>query len=312
MKVSVVVPVYNVEKYIKQCIYSICNQTYKNLEIIVINDGSSDNSVQIIKEIDDNRIKIIEQENKGLSVARNVGVEYSTGNYILFVDSDDYLENKEAIEEMCIIAQKDNSDIVVGNAIKFYEDNSIQEIYRERNFFYRRRITSAKYLIDSIKSNSFRVEVCLNLYSASLIKNNNIFFKPGIKHEDELFTPQVFALSNTISIYPKNFYMYRQRVGSIMHSNKDINRGNDLILICSELLEKMNEISNNKNVIKLFENRIFNLLIDTLIVYDIIKIPINLKILMLKKSVNFNQFILHLIMFLNFKFYMNILKKKVE
>ena len=92
-KVSVIVPVYNVEKYLKQCLDSIVNQTYKNLEIIIVNDGTKDNSMKIVEEyLQDKRIKVINKENGGLSSARNRGIEEATGEYISFVDSDDYID----------------------------------------------------------------------------------------------------------------------------------------------------------------------------------------------------------------------------
>ena len=93
-KVSVIVPVYNVGKYLEECLNSIINQTYKNIEMVIVNDGSTDNSLDIIEKFKnkDNRIKLINQINKGVSVARNIGLLNSTGNYIFFVDPDDYIE----------------------------------------------------------------------------------------------------------------------------------------------------------------------------------------------------------------------------
>ena len=92
LKISVIVPVYNVEKYLKQCLDSIVNQTYKNLEIIIVNDGTKDNSMKIVEEyLQDKRIKVINKENGGLSSARNIGIKEATGDYISFIDSDDYI-----------------------------------------------------------------------------------------------------------------------------------------------------------------------------------------------------------------------------
>ena len=105
-KVSIIVPVYNAEKYLIRCVDSIINQTYKNLEIILINDGSIDNSLEIMKKykVIDNRIIIIDKKNEGVSIARNVGIKSSSGKYICFVDSDDYIENN-------MIQILDNGDI---------------------------------------------------------------------------------------------------------------------------------------------------------------------------------------------------------
>ena len=113
IKVSVIVPVYNVEKYIRQCLESIINQTYKNLEIIVVNDGTKDNSMKIVEEyLSDERIKVINKENGGIASARNRGIDEATGEYISFVDSDDWLElnTYEKLVEIIV-----DEDIIVFN-----------------------------------------------------------------------------------------------------------------------------------------------------------------------------------------------------
>ena len=117
---SVVVPVYNVEEYIYECIESILNQDIDGVEIIVINDGSTDNSLKIVKSFNDERIRIIDKENGGLSSARNVGLKEAVGEYVIFIDSDDYLKDKSVLAEMYNLAKKNNSDIVAGNFYKKY------------------------------------------------------------------------------------------------------------------------------------------------------------------------------------------------
>ena len=122
MKVSIIVPVYNMEKRLNKCLDSIINQTYKNIEIIVINDGSKDNSLDIIKSYHDDRIKIINQDNQGISVARNNGIKASSGDYLCFVDSDDYIETN-MIDELVNKISIDKSDIVVCDYYMFDETN---------------------------------------------------------------------------------------------------------------------------------------------------------------------------------------------
>ncbi len=114
LKISIVIPVYNVEKYLHQCLKSVINQTYKNLEIICINDGSKDNSLNILNEYlkKDNRIIIVNQKNSGVSSARNKGIRLSTGDFISFIDSDDYLDLN--VYEKCVQRIiRDNSDIII-------------------------------------------------------------------------------------------------------------------------------------------------------------------------------------------------------
>lgn len=117
-KISVIIPVYNVERYLRECLDSIINQTHRNLEIICIDDGSPDNSINILKDYSkiDNRIFIKQQQNSGLSKARNEGIKISTGKYLIFVDSDDWLP-LDAIELLYKKIKKENSDIVIGGRI---------------------------------------------------------------------------------------------------------------------------------------------------------------------------------------------------
>lgn len=113
-KVSIIIPVYNREKYISRCISSVINQTYKNLEIIIVDDGSTDDSLNIVRSFDDNRLKIIESENKGVSNARNIGIQNASGKYIMFVDSDDYILD-EMVENFVREMEETDADLVCGN-----------------------------------------------------------------------------------------------------------------------------------------------------------------------------------------------------
>ena len=115
MKISIIVPIYNVEKYIKQCLLSILEQSYKNLEIILVNDGTQDSSMEIIKSyLLDSRIKVINKENGGLSSARNRGLEIATGDYVAFIDSDDWIR-VDKLMELYNIIQNEKLDFIIGN-----------------------------------------------------------------------------------------------------------------------------------------------------------------------------------------------------
>ena len=119
-KISLIVPVYNTSKYLRKCLDSLITQTYKDIEIIVINDGSIDNSEEIIKLYRDKRLKYISKKNEGIGKTRNLGIENATGNYIAFVDSDDYLD-KNFCKKMIKKADEDNCDIVICN---YFEDRN--------------------------------------------------------------------------------------------------------------------------------------------------------------------------------------------
>ena len=135
-KVSVIIPVYNVEKYISRCLESLANQTLKDLEILIVNDGSTDNSRSIIEKYlkkHSLRIKYFEKQNGGLSSARNYGLKYATGEYIAFLDSDDYVE-KDMYEDMYKIAKKDDADMVECDFLWEWENTELQwEKYKDKN-----------------------------------------------------------------------------------------------------------------------------------------------------------------------------------
>lgn len=130
IKISVIIPVYNVEKYLTQCINSVISQSYRNLEIILIDDGSSDNSSQMCDDFarQDSRIKVIHKINGGLSSARNAGIKIATGDYLLFLDSDDYWDSVDAMKECAEVCTKSHPDVVMFGYKKFYQIESRTEV----------------------------------------------------------------------------------------------------------------------------------------------------------------------------------------
>lgn len=209
MKVSVIIPVYNVEKYIRQCLESVINQTLKDIEIIIINDGTRDNSMEIVEEyISDERIKIINKKNGGLSSARNTGILVAQGKYICFIDSDDFIE-KSMIEELYNIIEEKNFDVVDSDI--FLYDNKTHEIKERKNKEY------LKIEKGLILWERYNVEVWNKIYRKSFLLDNNIFFEEGIIHEDDLFSIKILSSTNKIGHINKSFYYYRiNRSGSIM------------------------------------------------------------------------------------------------
>lgn len=244
MKISIIVPVYNVENYVEQCLRSICNQTINDIEIIIVNDGSEDNSISKIKEIKDYRIKIINQKNKGLSSARNTGLKYAIGDYIAFVDSDDFVGINTAYEDMYNIALKDNSDVVSGDAVWYYSESDRRIKEKSKNFIYDTPINGEEFLLTVLRANAIYVPVWFNLYKRDFLINNNLLFKEGVYHEDEWFTHRVLLKAERISIYNKQFYMYRQqRPGSITNTLSE-KRYLDIIQSCFENEKQLININN--------------------------------------------------------------------
>ena len=205
--VSIIVPIYNVEKYLRRCIDSILNQTFKDFELILVNDGSTDNCEDICKgyEAKDKRIKYFYQNNSGVSVARNKGIENSCGKYIQFIDSDDYID-KNFLEVIVDRFNKDNSDIVF---IGFYNEYNNGEIYKEK--YYDTSITSnsiQEYCLKLYKSDLFGY-TCCKTFKSSIVKKFNIRFNVKMNYcEDELFTCDYCNHIKRMSIENRTLYHY--------------------------------------------------------------------------------------------------------
>lgn len=216
--VSIIIPVYNVEQYIRKALYSVIRQSYTNLEIIIVNDCSPDNSLAICKELleEDNRITIIDRKvNGGLSQARNDGIEAASGKYIYFFDSDDFLDEK-AIEKMVLKAEKEELDILGINAKIWERDNCTNYI----NCSYPDNILCGEdYLVRMIKTDHIYEPVWLYLYRLDIIKENNLRFAKGRLFEDEVWTSQILLISKRVSYLDYAGYNYLKREGSITTSS---------------------------------------------------------------------------------------------
>ena len=209
-KISVVVPIYKVEKYLSECIESVLNQSYKNLEIILVDDGSPDNSGKIADEYatKDGRIKVIHKINGGLSDARNAGIEVATGDYIMFLDSDDLL-TADACKVLEEKIEKENADYVIGNYINCQEDGTLWEkpifnLEKYKTF----RLNVKDYTDSFFIMNS---SACNKIFDLNFIKNLNLKFEVGLPAEDAIFTTYCFIKSEKVYYIPDIIYIYRQR-----------------------------------------------------------------------------------------------------
>lgn len=210
--VSVIVPVYNVEKFLCKCINSIINQSYKNLEIILINDGSTDNSTSICHEYKkkDCRIKLVEKVNGGLSEARNFGIDISNGAYLSFVDSDDYIHPQMIESMMSKIIEKDADIIVCGHTIVDI-NGQIQSKVRDNNKTYLYNSAKALNLILEDKNiNSFAWD---KIYKKILFKN--LRYPIGRTFEDTAFTYKLFQRAKVVIQLNKSYYYYVNRADSL-------------------------------------------------------------------------------------------------
>lgn len=219
MKVSVIIPVYNVRLYLERCVQSVIRQTYKDLEIILVDDGSKDNSGELCDQLalSDQRIRVIHQENQGLSGARNTGIRLATGEYIIFLDSDDEWLLDDGLE---VLMQKGD----VGNDLIIFKNVHIWHGHE--------RTATADYDIDRIaampdaksvfsylvESQQFRMSACFLLVRRMLLIDNEIYFPKGFISEDVFWSLHLWQCVKTIAILNMDFYAYYHRENSISTS----------------------------------------------------------------------------------------------
>lgn len=242
IKVSVIIPVYNNESYIEKCIKSLLQQNMKNIEFIFVNDGSTDNSFNIInnyREID-NRIKLINKKNGGVSSARNLGIKYAVGEYIGFVDSDDTI-NKQMYQDLYYNAKKYNVDIVMCSAVIMDSNGTktLEKIDVRKNIKISNIINNEREFIQVSGS------VWKGIYRSNLIKKNNILFPLDLPlSEDKLFNMEAIRLANSFMYIDKYYYNYTYNSESAVRKyNKNML---DIIIRCKLAQDKW-LIENNKN-----------------------------------------------------------------
>ena len=222
-KVSVIVPIYNVEDYIKRCIDSLLKQTLKDIEILLVNDGATDSSGIIAKEYSlkyPQKIIYLEKENGGLSDARNFGIKYASGDYIAFLDADDY-SDPETYEEMYNKAINENSDYVECDFIWEYQNKSKSDIRIEYK--------DKKEMFTNV-----RVVAWNKLIKKELITENNLLFSKGLRYEDTEFTYKLISYIKKFSYVSKKFIHYTQRSNSIANNQNKNNR--DIFVIFDNII----------------------------------------------------------------------------
>ncbi len=210
--ISIIIPVYNVEKYLKECVDSVRKQTYKNLEIILIDDGSKDNSEKLCDELakEDNRIKVIHKENGGLSDARNVGIENATGEYIQFIDSDDFVE-KDMIEILHNDICQEKADVSMCSLYLYKDGEKTTDASYKREIFNKEQVLKEILLDERVRSYAWN-----KMFKKSLFES--IRFPKGKVFEDIYTMSTIFQKANKIVFNDIPLYYYRQREGSILHN----------------------------------------------------------------------------------------------
>lgn len=218
--ISVIIPVYNVEKYLRQCVDSVLAQTYQNIEIILVDDGSTDNSGEICEDYTskDKRIKVIHQKNAGLSEARNRGFNSANGEYVYFLDSDDWIK----AETLYALAQKayhDNADIIFFDSMCFEDSEKgyqIPQRYIRKHEYSTNKGLTVFEQMQTYKE--FHSAVPLLFFRKTFLVESGIQFYPGILYEDMLFTFEVLTKANKVAQCKEPFYQRRYRNQSITQS----------------------------------------------------------------------------------------------
>ena len=224
-RVSVIIPVYNVEKYLRECLDSIVNQTLREIEIICVNDGSTDGSPEILREYGekDCRITIISQENRGISSARNHGADIASGEYFYFMDGDDILE-RDALSRLYQLSEEKSLDVLYFDGKSFFETEELKEIKKNYITYYARKgdyscvMTGPQMLHEMIAMDEYRSSLCLQFISSVHYRQENLRFEEGIIGEDNIFTFQCIMPAHRVYHMKEAFFHRRVRGNSVMTS----------------------------------------------------------------------------------------------
>ncbi len=263
IKISIIVPVYNVEKYLNRCLDSLVNQTFKDIEIIIVNDGSPDNSQQIIDEYKNKYPKLIKafvKENGGVSSAKNFGLRHASGEYVLFIDSDDYV-NINMIEKMYDVAYKENSDMVICNVYDVFEKNN-KIVRYSNNFIGNTNIYENKKIIFNRPANWNK------LIKKSLF--NYFEFELDKWYEDMRVSIKLYLLCKKITFIDEPLYYYVTHENSIMN-NKNISKNYQIIDAFDDIINYYKE----NNLYDEFKEEINFLAIDHIFISASVRIIIN-------------------------------------
>jgi glycosyltransferase involved in cell wall biosynthesis len=255
IKISVVIPIYNSEKYIEQCLDSIINQTLEDIEIICVNDGSTDNSSNILNKYmkDDSRVIVINSDHKGAGSARNVGLNCSHGKYISFIDSDDWID-EETYENLYLTIESKNADIIMFKMLNYDEKTNKYcktEYYNltPLNEFSNGEVFNYQNIEEILK---IAVSPCNKIYKNSFLKEISVKFPEGLIFEDNPFFFETFLNAKRVVFYDEYLYYRRRREDSIMNSINE--KHFDIIPISNKILD----IFKDNNLYETYKSSLLN------------------------------------------------------
>lgn len=248
-KLSIIIPVYNIEPYISNCLNSILNQPFKDFEIICVNDGSSDNSLVELQKCKDERVIVIDKKNEGSGVARNVALAIARGEYVFFVDGDDWIE-ENSLQKMIDEADRLKTDILIFGGLSYYETvgknggYSADKLPRK----YLNKVFSAK----DIKKDVFKFPstAWTKLYRREFLQNNNIKFQEIKVGQDQLPFFHSMIMAEKIALLPENLYCYRKnRKGAVTATKKKKNFSPIYVFYAiEEVLQKTNKMKDYQDI----------------------------------------------------------------
>ena len=249
---SVIIPCYNVEKYLVDCLDSVCSQSLQNIQIICVDDGSADGTGKILQKRakKDRRIEIYTQPNLGVSAARNTGLKHAKGRFVYFLDADDMVDGQRVLEK-CKEEMGSEIDVLCGAARTIYDSPDLEKKfpdYAERyriNTVYEGALSGSDAIISLRKNKEWNVTVALKTFRRSFLEKNKISFLEGIIHEDALFTFEVLFLAKKVRIVNYPLYIRRIRDNSIM--TKAVTHENTIGYL-SVLMEELSFIERNRHI----------------------------------------------------------------
>lgn len=261
--VSIIMPVYNTEMYVEEAIKSVLQQTFQHFELLIIDDGSTDHSRDVLKKWSnqDERISLFSQRNMGLSATRNNGLSYANGKYIYFMDSDDKLPI-DTIERALQCCENHELDFVFFDAHVFAEEpevdlNKLGNYRREKSVAYE-VLSGSEALDQQLENNEFFSSVCLTLISKEFIDRNGLMFETGLLHEDELFSMLMYLTARRVMYLPESLFLRRVRRNSIMTSRLKIYNIECYFTIAQKLLEFVQLHKEKKYLVDRYLKRMIN------------------------------------------------------
>lgn len=255
IELSIIIPVYNVEKYLEKCLQSVIRQIRYGVEVIIINDGSTDASGEICEEYCRKYgfITLITQDNQGLSMARNVGINNSKGRYLLFLDSDDWL-TENVLDELLAALKSSETNFILAKRDTYSEWTKEFTQFGIDYEKIKKDITPLDIFV-VLNRKKIHFTVTLMVVNRQFLIENNLYFMKGIYHEDELWIPQVFCSAKKLKLFDKSIYCYRRdREGSIMN-NPHIKKTFDILTIIDELELLLERFKYEKHKVKAIKRK---------------------------------------------------------